>query len=178
MPVPIRVVTFLDRASYCSAPDLLRGALCPHPGTGCPDSNMWGDQPAYLTNSLLRTPMCRTQPCFLASGCSTHYKYALRAPWVENPTVHGASPPSRRNSVRHAGWRCWQLEDCGWLVNGWAGKRPSRRPDAVTVGFGVGGRGMFHLKWSVLGLFLAVGRAHRSETATGRSRPILRGTEL
>jgi short-subunit dehydrogenase len=48
--------------------------------------------------------MHRTQRCFLASGCSTYRKYALRAPRVENSTGHGTSPPSRRNPVRYAGY--------------------------------------------------------------------------
>jgi hypothetical protein len=47
--------------------------------------------------------MHRTQRCFLASGCSTYRKYALRAPQVENPTGHGTSPPSRRNPVKYEG---------------------------------------------------------------------------
>ena len=49
--------------------------------------------------------MRHTQRRFLASVCSTYRRVRLRAPRVENTTVHGASPPSRRNPVRYAGWK-------------------------------------------------------------------------
>ena len=67
--------------------------------------------------------MYRTQRCFLASGCSTYRKYALRAPRVENPTGHGASPPSRRNPVRNAGKARRVLK--ALLSIGWTVKRQS-----------------------------------------------------
>jgi len=58
--------------------------------------------------------MPHTQRCFLASGCSTYRTYALRAPRIENPTVHGTSPPSRRRLVRYAGWLLDRNESTGW----------------------------------------------------------------
>jgi len=60
-------------------------------------------KPPYLTNYLLRAAMHRAQRCFLASGCSTYRKYALRPPQIENPTGHGTSPTSRRKLVRYGG---------------------------------------------------------------------------
>jgi len=49
--------------------------------------------------------MHHTQRCFLASGCSTYRKYALRAPRVENPTGRGTSPPSQRQPDSGSGSR-------------------------------------------------------------------------
>ena len=42
---------------------------------------------------------------FSPRGARRTVEYALRAPQVENPAGHGASPPSRRNPVRYAASR-------------------------------------------------------------------------
>jgi len=60
-------------------------------------------QPVLLTTALLRPALCSDLRCFLASGCSTYCKYALRAPQVEKPTSHYISRASRREVVRSTG---------------------------------------------------------------------------
>jgi len=56
-------------------------------------------EPAYLTSFLLRSAIYRTQRCFFASGCSTHRKYALRAP-LRSKTPLGTASRRPRDETR------------------------------------------------------------------------------